>query len=144
MSRIRGQHTTMNVLFDDVPQRGSFAKCERVRIRPDNAFEKTAFVGETEADYTVSHSGFEVEVTIHKQDDKAQAYYQDLTERLALGQAPASVKVQFITKYIDPATPTRTVTYGPAVGKVDEEEISGQKEFQKDTFSFRAPRRKVT
>jgi hypothetical protein len=134
--RIRGQETSLQVVFNNVLQAGSFAKVENFKWNPRQDLLDADFIGETESEPDLMHHGYDMSFVIHEKDNGAvDAVLVPLVNALAAGLPLPTVNLVFIKKYRDPSIPVKTLVFQNVKLKLDSQESGGRKDYIKSTFS---------
>lgn len=139
-ARIKGRHVHVYAIVDGQTQVGSFTKVESFSHKPDMSIEKTEFLGQSEAEGDIEHSGEDFNFTIHEEDTAAIDYYNDLVRKFSSGQLLPNVSMVVITDYLNPAIPSKTQTFQEAVLKLDERSFGGKKDYVKNMFTGFSPK----
>lgn len=141
--RAKGSNTSIVVVQNSQQQVGSFTKCETFEVTPDAEIKKSDFLGESTSDGDMQHHGYDFKFTIHEQDSKAIAFYNNIAAASEAGVLLPDMEVMAITQYPDPAQGIVTEILQDVVIKLDSRAFSGRKEYLKNAFSGFA-KRKIT
>lgn len=127
--RIRGQEQTIRFIVEGTPRAGSWLKILDFEERPDQEIKKTGFLGEPTNDGDIQHSGFDLSWTLHELDAEITEFLSETVRREENHEPPQKVRVQVMTRYRDPAQPTRQRTYYAGVVKVDSDSFRGRTDY---------------
>lgn len=140
--RVRGQEVTIKLTIDGDPQNGSWLKIKDFKLRPKTEFKEEDYLGESEEDYDIQHSGYELSFNVDNEDDKTIRYLQTLAEREAAGLSPQRVTMTVIYAYRQRAKVTADNFYDVLL-IVDEHGAGGRKEYVGTSFSGRCKKKNV-
>jgi hypothetical protein len=136
--RVKGENTSLVVVVDGAPQAGSFKKVEQLNWKPLQEIQDSNFLGESESDFDIQHDGFEVNFTIHEQENLAvESVLIPSVNALKAGDTLPSVTLVFIKSYRDPSLPVKTLTFQTVKLIMTGQDAGDRKGYIKSTFTGR-------
>jgi hypothetical protein len=135
--RIRGQETTFQIIIDGDLKNGTFAKVETAKHTPRTDLVDADFLGEKESDTDIQHHNHEVTFTVHEADHKALDVLKLIINRERDGLPHPAVTIVETVRYRDPSIPNSVRVFNECVIKQDEHNVSGRKEYVKNSYTAR-------
>jgi hypothetical protein len=133
--RIRGQETTVNIVQSGEILSGSFAQVLSFRWNPRADLTDTSFLGEDTDEPDIQHHGYDFSFSIQQRDNTAVASYMRVVTTQANNLPNERITIVFTKRYRDPSVPAVTLSFTPALIKLDSEEFGGRKEYITNAFS---------
>lgn len=140
--RQRGQEQIVRIAIDGQPMTGTWRKIKDFQVRPRTEFLEEGYLGETEDDYDIIHSGFEFSFSVDNEDDQTIRYMKELADREQSGLRPQSVTMTVINNYRERARQVAD-NYYEVLLIVDEHGSGARKEYVSTTFSGRCKKKNV-
>lgn len=137
----KGLHRTLGLVLDGVQQVGSFTKVNSFTATPDAEIKKSDHLGEAESEVDMMHHGWNFQFGIEEQDSAAARAYERIVAAASAGTALPRIDIIEIRAYVDPSLQVETFIYQECVLKLDSDESSGRKEYNKSMFSGACKRR---
>lgn len=97
--KARGQDLTLKITIDGQPKKGSWLKVKNFQSTSRTEIKTQGYLGETEDDLDIFHSGFDISFEIDNIDEQSLLYMRTLAQREKDGTAPQRVTILAINNY---------------------------------------------